>query len=139
MFDKITAPTGLVAIAAAAGTLFTVSPAAALSPRGAPDATVPAQPAAQVTAAAHAPAVLRGDGDGDGDGGWWWWSSPSRFHPRHHFCGDGFCGTGIRHRFYGGYGGFGGGGFGIDRNVNIVTNDIDIGVQNSNTNIAVGG
>ncbi len=135
MFNNKTASAGLVAIAATAGTLFTVSPAFAQSPRSAPNAS------AQIAAARApaGPAVLRGDGDGDG--GWWWWSSPDRFRHRNHFCGDGFCGPGFRHRFYGRYDGFARDGFGtnINRNVNVVTNDINIGVQNSNTNVAADG
>lgn len=134
MPNSRTTSAGLVVIAATAGTLFGASPASALSPLrtpGIPSASVPAR-------AVHAaPALSRGDGDGDGDGGWWWWSSSENRPRRHHFC-DGSCGHGFRRHFYGGYGG---GGFGtsVDRTVTVVTNDVDIGVTNSNTNVVVAG
>lgn len=131
MLNRTTAAAGLMAIAATAGTLLTVPPASALSPGNAPRTAAAAQIAA--VHAPAAPAVHRGDGDG----GWWWWASERRFQHRHHSCG-GFCGQGVRHRFHGAYGD---GGFGpnADRNVNVVTNDVNIGVQNSNTYVAVTG
>lgn len=129
MLIKTGASAGLVAIAATAGTLLTFSPASAQS------APATARAAAAVTRASAT--TVRRSGDD-----WWWWSSHRFRHHRRHFCGHGFC----NQRFFGDFDDFGdfGGfndfdGFGFNRNVNVLSNDVSVGVSNVNNNVAVAG
>jgi hypothetical protein len=121
VLSRTSASAGLAAIAATAGTLFMTSPASA-----------------QTTAApAHVSAVAAQTSASAPYGDGWWWRHRHFRHHRHHF---------FRHHpyyfrhHYGGYYGagfrpFGGFGGNVNRNVNVVSNDI--GISNNNTNVAI--
>lgn len=122
MPSRTSASAGLAAIAVTAGTLFMTSPASAQT----------------TTAATHVSTVAAHVSAGAPyDDGWRWHHRHFRHrhfrhhHFRHHHFRD-FDDFGFRHRHFHHFGGFAGN---VNRNVNVVSDNI--GISNSNTNVAI--